>query len=433
MPPRQQSYSSITDNWDVNNPPSQPGSPRVGGDHEFDEVMLPAHDRRGSVNMNFRLDGNRHQDTVIDVDQDENNPPNGTPRPPSSDRMAGLRRRTTNQEGVEDVCLPFDQMTDIVEEDFLHQEGEDKTPRRSRKRPWPDFTWLEEHSQAEKEERTMEGVRAKKVNEPELVGGRLRPSRVSWQREDEEAPFRFTYFNEELDSSLRSYTLSGLEQLGLSFRELFVPDRPELDDDSSDEEEEYHMPERTATPVNGQPRGATRQSSVLDAKVLEKQASQEPSGQTTPTKADANGHKPKRYGPRPVFWLDVLAPTYEEMRVLSRAFGIHKLTAEDIMEQEAREKVELFRNYYFVNYRTFEQDQSSAEFMDPVNVYFVVFKGGVISVSIILAFQKPPTNQSSSFTFRKCLIHRMFEEGFVSWPNISTPILIGYPTLLSII
>ena len=90
--------------------------------------------------------------------------------------------------------------------------------------------------------------------------------------------------------------------------------------------------------------------------------------------------RPKKFGPRPVFWLDVLQPTPEEMRIISRAFGIHKLTAEDIMEQEAREKVELFRNYYFVNYRTFEQDQESDEYMDPVNMYFVVFKGGVISV-----------------------------------------------------
>ncbi|KAI9654016.1 MAG: CorA metal ion transporter [Alyxoria varia] len=415
MPPRQQSYGSMADNWDVNNPPSQPGSPRVGGDHEFDEVMLPAHDRRGSVNMNFKLDGNRYQDTVIDVDQEENNPPNGTPRPPSSDRMAGLRRRTTNQDVVEDVCLPFDQMTDIVEEDFMHLEGEDKTPRRSRKRPWPDFTWLEEHSQAEKEERTMEGIRAKKVNEPELVGGRLRPSRVSWQPEDEEAPFRFTYFNEELDSSLRSYTLSGLQQLGLSFRELFVPDPPELDGDSSDEEDEYHMPERTATPVNGQPRMGTRQSSILDFKAPEKQAtSQEPSGQTTPTKAPANGNKPKKYGPRPVFWLDVLAPTYEEMRVLSRAFGIHKLTAEDIMEQEAREKVELFRNYYFVNYRTFEQDQTSAEFMDPVNMYFIVFKGGVISFH----FSQMPHPPNVRRRIRQLAEHQYTDSDWISYAII---------------
>ena len=89
----------------------------------------------------------------------------------------------------------------------------------------------------------------------------------------------------------------------------------------------------------------------------------------------------KRYGPRPVFWLDVMSPTDPEMRALSKAFGIHPLTAEDIMMQEAREKVELFRNYYFVNYRTFEQDTNSENYLEPVNMYVVVFRDGVLSVS----------------------------------------------------
>ena len=67
------------------------------------------------------------------------------------------------------------------------------------------------------------------------------------------------------------------------------------------------------------------------------------------------------------------------MRVLSKTFGIHPLTAEDIMLQEAREKVELFRHYYFVNYRTFDQDQNSENFLEPVNMYVVVFREGVLS------------------------------------------------------
>jgi magnesium transporter len=92
-----------------------------------------------------------------------------------------------------------------------------------------------------------------------------------------------------------------------------------------------------------------------------------------------NGVKPKRYGPRPTFWLDVLSPTDAEMRAIAKAFGIHALTAEDIMMQEAREKVELFRSYYFVNYRTFEQDTNSEDYLEPVNMYVVVFREGVIS------------------------------------------------------
>ncbi|KAK2798007.1 hypothetical protein FQN50_009003 [Emmonsiellopsis sp. PD_5] len=83
-----------------------------------------------------------------------------------------------------------------------------------------------------------------------------------------------------------------------------------------------------------------------------------------------------------VWWLDVLNPTNDEVGALSRAFSIHPLTAEDIMTQEAREKVELFKQYYFVCFRTFYQvDKSSEAFLEPVNVYMVVFREGVISFS----------------------------------------------------
>jgi len=89
--------------------------------------------------------------------------------------------------------------------------------------------------------------------------------------------------------------------------------------------------------------------------------------------------KLKKYGPRPTFWLDVLQPTDAEMKVISKAFGLHPLTAEDIMLQEAREKVELFGHYYFLNYRTFEQDSTSENYLEPVDYYAVVFREGVIS------------------------------------------------------
>ncbi|KAG8428409.1 hypothetical protein J3459_003929, partial [Metarhizium acridum] len=49
------------------------------------------------------------------------------------------------------------------------------------------------------------------------------------------------------------------------------------------------------------------------------------------------------------------------------------------MLQEAREKVELFRHYYFVNYRTFDQDINSANYLEPVNMYRRCFREGVLS------------------------------------------------------
>ena len=81
-----------------------------------------------------------------------------------------------------------------------------------------------------------------------------------------------------------------------------------------------------------------------------------------------------------VWWLDVLDPTREELHAFQRAFGIHRLTTEDILTQEAREKVELFKQYYFVCFRSFSQmDKTSEDYMDPVNVYMVVFREGILT------------------------------------------------------
>ncbi|KAJ5693368.1 hypothetical protein N7462_002791 [Penicillium macrosclerotiorum] len=83
-----------------------------------------------------------------------------------------------------------------------------------------------------------------------------------------------------------------------------------------------------------------------------------------------------------VWWLDVVNPTEEELGAISRAFNIHPLTTEDILTQEAREKVELFKQYYFVCFRTFYQmDKTSEEFLEPVNFYMVVFRDGVLTFS----------------------------------------------------
>ncbi len=82
-----------------------------------------------------------------------------------------------------------------------------------------------------------------------------------------------------------------------------------------------------------------------------------------------------------VWWLDVLNPTKAELSVLCKAFKIHRLTQEDIETQEAREKVELFSQYYFVCFRTFCMDKESEDFLDPVHVYIIVCADGVLSFS----------------------------------------------------
>ncbi|USP75879.1 uncharacterized protein yc1106_03153 [Curvularia clavata] len=81
-----------------------------------------------------------------------------------------------------------------------------------------------------------------------------------------------------------------------------------------------------------------------------------------------------------VWWLDMVNPTEEEVFAISKAFGVHPLTREDICIQEPREKVELFHQYYFVSFRSFYQvDKESEEYLEPVNFYAVVFKEGILT------------------------------------------------------
>ncbi|CUS07963.1 unnamed protein product [Tuber aestivum] len=80
-----------------------------------------------------------------------------------------------------------------------------------------------------------------------------------------------------------------------------------------------------------------------------------------------------------VWWLDCYDPTTDELAMLMKAFAIHPVTSEDIWVQETREKVELFRSYCFVCFHSFVQNKNSSDFLDPPNVYTIVFREGVLS------------------------------------------------------
>lgn len=80
-----------------------------------------------------------------------------------------------------------------------------------------------------------------------------------------------------------------------------------------------------------------------------------------------------------VWWLDCTCPTDDEMKMMARAYGIHPLTAEDIRTQEPREKVEVFKTYYFVTFHTFEDDPESEDYLERINVYMIVFRKGLLT------------------------------------------------------
>jgi len=397
-------FPTHNEEYNVNYPPSMPGSPSLGAtDMNFGDML--ARDDFGPT-RSTSLGG-------------ENSGANDMCERESPPKEAFQRRHTIALQAQEDVCFPIEGMSELGDDDmtlpadsaYRNHNG----PRRRRPK-WPDLTILDEWSRFEKEGRSEER-RAKRITEPQLIGGRLRPTHKGWHRAEDDAPYRFTYFNEDFQSTIHSQTISELVQPGSSFQELFVPDRPELSDSESDEEtdEEENEPVvrhhrddshiRHVPGPNGDSRAPSRQVSVAEnmrpgggsvtgntsraesVRGDEKRDSQETSNSTTPNRSKSpgatspppKGEKPKRFGERPTWWLDILSPTDAEMKIISKAFGIHPLTAEDIMMQEAREKVELFRNYYFVNYRSFEQDMNNEDFLEPVNMYVIVFREGVLS------------------------------------------------------
>ncbi|KAL4870019.1 hypothetical protein BDV12DRAFT_166890 [Aspergillus spectabilis] len=422
-----------TSSHDINNPPSIPSTPMLGPASGYNDAVVTGaeFDFGLARSVENRFEDSHPRDLVIDVEgagQRSRSTPGSTATSPERTPHDALRRRRTVP-AEEDVCFPQDDASVAEECAPALSRGEGR--RRRRVKEWPDLSVLEDWSREEKEDRT--GVlRAKKISEPMLVEGRLRPQYRFWRREEDEAPYRFTYFNEEFQSTIHAQTISELVQPGASFRELFIPDPPELEDSTDGEESdlEYHHNDgptpnsrstnhspgtRTTTPSNNHDshpssNGNLRpRTSIISEAVSEARTSSDmPRDQSQPAP------KPKRYGPRPTFWLDILCPTDEEMRVISKAFGIHALTAEDIMMQEAREKVELFRNYYFLNYRTFDQDPNSENYLQPVNMYVVVFREGILSFH----FSQTPHPANVRRRIRQLMDYLLLSSDWISYALI---------------
>lgn len=55
---------------------------------------------------------------------------------------------------------------------------------------------------------------------------------------------------------------------------------------------------------------------------------------------------------------------------------------EDIETEESREKCELFKNYYFVSFRSHDNNFNTPD-VEPINMYNVVMREGILTVSIL--------------------------------------------------
>ncbi|SPO20942.1 related to MNR2 - Manganese resistance protein [Ustilago trichophora] len=209
-----------------------------------------------------------------------------------------------------------------------------------------------------------------------------------------EKPYRFTFYSNALPSTIHARHLSELPAEGQTFEELFSGREKSSDNSPPTEGSQSRNASRAPT-INA---ATARMSSLGQTFGRMEGTTAPPTGSNTPvhvgeeparamsglsasrTKALPGGGI--RMDPDPeanTWWLDVLSPTDQEMKLLSRVFGIHPLTTEDILMEETREKIELFRNYYLVCFRSFDQDPYSPTYLEPLNMYIIVFREGTLS------------------------------------------------------
>ncbi|KAJ7498544.1 hypothetical protein FB451DRAFT_2249 [Mycena latifolia] len=163
-------------------------------------------------------------------------------------------------------------------------------------------------------------------------------------------PYRFSFYSNALSATIHARSMSELPAEGQSFTDLFSGVPPPREQAAARDRPTRPGP----TPVVGD---------------------------KTPRHSNYGNHH--RHGAADAesstWWLDVQSPTDDEMKMLSKVFSIHPLTTEDIQMEETREKIELFRNYYLVCFRSFDQDPYSPTHLEPLNMYIIVFREGTLS------------------------------------------------------
>ncbi|KAF9266252.1 hypothetical protein L218DRAFT_103726 [Marasmius fiardii PR-910] len=175
-------------------------------------------------------------------------------------------------------------------------------------------------------------------------------------------PYRFSFYSNALSATIHARSLSELPAEGQSFHDLFTGITSQEDKDALGIGlvQDPRSNNGTVKPSGGVTGflGGNSSKSYRNSITGRKDS------------ADNDGN---------TWWLDIQNPTDEEMKLLSHVFKLHPLTTEDIQMEEAREKIELFRNYYLVCFRSFDQDPYSPTYLEPLNMYIVVFREGTLS------------------------------------------------------
>ncbi|ODN83590.1 hypothetical protein, variant 1 [Cryptococcus amylolentus CBS 6039] len=192
-------------------------------------------------------------------------------------------------------------------------------------------------------------------------------------------PYRFSFYSNAMPVTIHARSLAELPAEGQSFEDLFKGRNlsgqatPAANLDTGARAVLSETPSKTpAPPVEPSTAASGKTQPSLLTKAVGAAMAQQGTGGPGPGVEDDDPEQS-------TWWLDVLSPTDEEMRLLSKAFGIHPLTTEDILLEETREKIELFRNYYLVCFRSFDQDPYSQTYLEPLNMYIIVFREGTLS------------------------------------------------------
>ncbi|KAG6841857.1 hypothetical protein C0991_006265 [Blastosporella zonata] len=178
-------------------------------------------------------------------------------------------------------------------------------------------------------------------------------------------PYRFSFYSNALAAAIHARSLSELPADGQTFEQLFVGVHPGGSGGAGNAND-HLFPDGYFGSAKGHAWNGIGNHAPLDHKLAIGPGPVGDSGSA----GDSDDM---------TWWLDVMSPTHEEMNMLSKVFSIHPLTTEDIQMKETREKIELFRNYYLVCFRSFDQDQYSSTYLEPLDMYIIVLRKGVIS------------------------------------------------------
>ncbi|KZT30534.1 hypothetical protein NEOLEDRAFT_1126102 [Neolentinus lepideus HHB14362 ss-1] len=121
---------------------------------------------------------------------------------------------------------------------------------------------------------------------------------------------------------------------------------------------------------------------------------------SSPSSSAYTSNHRSRPPPQRAWWIDVASPTWEDMKAFGQLLHIHPLTLEDILQQDPREKLELFPKlgYYFIVFKALESKKTQErchrsqavvtgdshipqgeDYVGEAMVYLVVFREGLVS------------------------------------------------------